>query len=144
LLRQALQFPLPLLLLLTQASQAGFGRITGAALLTKALLQGLLLLLEFSAAGLIGQLLVTQFLHLSGEGGRAGLQALVFSSHGLELAVEARQHQAAITLGGFQAIALGPGSAQCRIGLFKLLLQLTPAGGIGGIAAGRFTLFKLL
>ena len=61
----------------------------------------------------------------------AGLQALLFCSHGLELAVEARQHQAAITLGGFQPIALGPGGAQRRIGLFELLLQLTPTGGIG-------------
>ena len=131
LLGQALQFPLPLLLLLAQSRQAGFGRITGAALLTKALLQGLLLLLQFSAAGLIGQLLIAQFLHLSGEGGRAGLQALLLSGHGLELAVEARQHQTAITLGGFQSIALGPGGAQGRISLFKLLLQLTPTGGIG-------------
>ena len=48
---QALQFPLPLLLLLAQSRQASFGCITGAALLTKALLQGLLLLLPFRAAG---------------------------------------------------------------------------------------------
>ena len=80
---------------------------------------------------MIGQLLIAQFLHLSGKGGSARLQALLLSGHGLELAVEARQHQTTITLGGFQSIALGPGGAQRGIGLFELLLQLTPTGGIG-------------
>ena len=114
-------------MLLAQSSQAGFGRIPGAALLTKALLQGLLLLLKLTPAGLISQLLIAQLLDLTSQRSCAGLQALLLSCDCLELALQTGQHQTTVSLGRFQTIALGAGSTQGRVGLFELLLQLTPA-----------------
>ena len=136
-LAQALQFPFLLLQGLALLGELGLGFIAGAAPLTKAGLQLLLLGLEGAALLLIGLLLLLPLGALSDQGIDGLGEPLLFPAQGLELAAYPLGGQSPLPAGGQQVVAFLSGLGQGGIGGLELLLQALPALAVAaGLGAG--------